>query len=49
MIFQILFFRVSGTEIFTKFFWKIVESAEKLGESDASLGKIPGGEARARF
>jgi len=43
------FFNISVPNFSPKFFLKIVGSAEKLGESDACFGKIPGGEARARF
>ena len=46
---KICFSEFSGSEFPPKFNPKLVEFAEKLGESDARFGKIPDEEARARF
>jgi len=46
---KICFSEFSGSKFPPKFTPKVVGDAEKLGESDARFGKIPDGEARARF
>ena len=47
--FKICFSEFSGSKFPPKFTPKVVGDAEKLGESGARFGKIPDGEARARF